>query len=135
MKPDTPDTKKLLLEFLEENRLTCEDLSRIFRIPENSIKDYLETGTPDPLFQFPDEFHKLFALTFLQKIPDDDRLRSFCDLLYTRWKLCPETLSRITGLPLQTVNALSTAPAGLSYEDKYRLAVRMAYMLFLLSER
>lgn len=135
MKPDTPDTRKLLLDFLKENQLTCEELSQIIRIPESSVKDYLEAETSDPLFQFPGEFHKLFALTFLQKIPDDDRLRGFCDLLYTRWNLCPETLSRITGLPLQTVTALSTAPAGLSYEDKYRLAVRMAYMLFLLSER
>ncbi|GEM_PF-1306375 len=116
--------------------LTYDELSTLFNVPTEKIKNYNEKKVV-----FEDVKAKLcfstevVAISLLNEISDDSRLKAYMDELYVRYHLNNTILSKLTGIEESNIEAFIKDPDAISVEIKYILCIKVVYLLFLFSNR
>ena len=132
MKTEMIDLKTEILDIMQGQKVSYDEMTKMFGIPVQHLESYLN-GEDSALELV--EYHKLsklIAFSYIKKIPDDERLKAFCDELVSRYNFTPSIISKLTGIEIAYIQMVFDSPQKLSIEMKYQIAVRISYILFVL---
>ena len=75
------------------------------------------------------------AILMLDSIGDDERLIGYIKELYNRYHLNNTLLSKLTKVSVCAIEELFANPQSISIEIKYKLCIKVVYLLFLFLQR
>lgn len=116
--------------------LTYDELSVLFDVPVEKIKNRDEKKAASGDIKAELRLNtEAVAISLLNEISDDSRLKAYIDELYAKYRLNHTLLSKLTGIEESNINAFMKNPDAISVDMKYTLCVKVTYLLFLFSNR
>lgn len=125
-----------IMKIKSNHNLSYDELSTLFNVPVEKIKNYNEKEVVLEDIKAELRFStELEAISLLNEISDDNRLKAYIDELYIKYHLNNTILSKLTGIEESNLAAFIKDPDAISIEMKYILCIKVIYLLFLFSNR
>ena len=116
-------------ELFKNGYLTIESLSRISKINENEIEKYM-LGNYDLSFDDNSRITMISGMLCegMQLVEDDDRINAIIDVLKDEYKMDNRSISYYVGIAQEKLEMFIDKPSAISFEDKYKIAVRVSIL-------
>lgn len=133
------DPRDLLKIILDEYKITPYTMSLVSGIDEEKMLDYVNHDTnlsflpTEKLFDFTDLI--LFLSVGMKDVTPDERVSSIIEHLNVTYNISFETLSIYANIEEKELKQFIDDYDSLSFEKRYRLAIVVLFMHFVLSKK
>lgn len=142
MSTEAYDVGQGLRYLIDTGRISTESLSAITGITPTTLREYLEkehqpgmTAAPSGLSGAQGTQLSMLAVLLTDGLAEDDdvRLRALVEMLTLQYNLTHENIALLIGADVADVEAVALDAATVGADKKYRLAVRLSYVLTAIS--
>ncbi|MEG0076924.1 HTH domain-containing protein [Anaerorhabdus sp.] len=127
--------KNILLELVENDKISIESLARISKSNDIEVKNYL-----DDKYEINQD--NLQAISFLNqfgvfieegfKVDADSRIKAIIEVMMLDYKLSLEQISLLINTDIKIVEEILYSPHNLSAESKYEVAIKLYFLFYIM---
>ncbi|MEG0240266.1 MAG: hypothetical protein RR568_08960 [Anaerorhabdus sp.] len=127
--------KNILLELVENDKISIESLARISKSNDIEVKNYL-----DDKYEINQD--NLQAISFLNqfgvfieegfKVDADSRIKAIIEVMMLDYKLSLEQISLLINTDIKIVEEILYSPHNLGAESKYEVAIKLYFLFYIM---
>lgn len=115
---------------IEQGYLSVETLSKITKLNENDIEEYVSGEKNSLSFEKRDRLMQILMMLRegMEIIEDNDRVNGIIDVLKEVYKMDDFAIAHYANVEEQTLYDFRMNPQSISYEIRYKIAVRVSML-------